>query len=358
VTREGFRRISAGDESDVWVGAGLLGCALEYLVSSSGRFLLVSSSGSRAAAARLKQELAGQVLLDLAIDDREEAKTLETVRQIAEAALEAGVRRDDAFVAVGGGVVSDLVGFAAAIVLRGVAWNVVPTTTGAMADAAVGGKTGVDTPTGKNLIGAFHPPRRVLVDPSALEGLPEREFRAGLVEAFKAAWIADAGLAERAEKTLSAILARREEPLLDLLGGAVAVKASIVCEDLKESDRRRLLNFGHTLGHAFEAAAGYRGLRHGEAVAWGIAAALLISSRRTGLALQHAARVSEILSALGPFPEPPRDAKVLAGYLARDKKATARGLAGVLLEAIGQARVEEAVPTEEWLEAARTATLA
>ena len=352
-----IRRVEAGADSAVWIGAGLLERAAEYLFSPSGRFLLVSSAGPRAAAARVRERLSDRLLLDLSIDDREESKTLESVRRIAEADLEAGVRRDDAFVAVGGGVVSDIVGFAAAIVLRGLPWNVVPTTTGAMADAAVGGKTGVDTKAGKNLIGAFHPPRRVLIDPSALEGLPDRDFRAGLVEAFKAAWIADRDLAARGEGALTSILARREEPLLDLLGGAVAVKAAIVSEDLREGDRRRLLNFGHTLGHAFEAAAGFRGLKHGEAVAWGIAAALEISSRRAGLSPADAARIRATLSALGPFPEPERDRTLLAPYLARDKKKTARGIAGVLLESIGKARVEESIPAEEWLEAARIARL-
>jgi 3-dehydroquinate synthase len=352
-----IRRVEAGAGSTVWIGAGLLDRAPEYLLSPSGRFLLVSSAGPRAAAARVRDRLSDRLLLDLSIDDREEGKTLDSVRRIAEAALEADVRRDDAFVAVGGGVVSDVVGFAAAITLRGLPWNVVPTTTGAMADAAVGGKTGVDTKAGKNLIGAFHPPRRVLIDPSALEGLPDRDFRAGLVEAFKAAWIADRGLAARGEGALAAILARREEPLLDLLAGAVGVKAAIVSEDLREGDRRRLLNFGHTLGHAFEAAAGFLDLKHGEAVAWGIVAALEISGRRAGLLQTDAARIRATLVALGPFPEPERDPTILAPYLARDKKKTARGIAGVLLESIGKARVEESIPSEEWLEAARIARL-
>ena len=300
------------------------------------------------------RDFAGRLALDLYIDDREEEKKLDTVARIADAALAADVRRDDAFVAVGGGVVSDIVGFAAAIVLRGIPWNAVPTTTGAMADAAIGGKTGVDAKAGKNLIGAFHPPRCVLVDPAALDGLPERDYRAGLVEAYKAAWIADRNLAERGEESLSAILDHREDALLDLLGGAAGIKAAIVSEDLRESDRRRLLNFGHTLGHAFEAAGSYRVLKHGEAVAWGIAGALEISERRASLSREDASRVRTLLSALGPFPEPVRDASVLAPYLARDKKKTARGVAGVLLESIGRARIEESIPEPEWLEAADT----
>jgi len=350
------RRIPAG-ASQVWVGTGLLdgasGRLVERLPSHSGRYLLVSAAGPRAAADRVRSALSGHLLLDVEIDDREEAKRLDAVSRIADAALDAGVRRDDALVAVGGGVVSDVAGFAAAILLRGIPWSVVPTTTGAMADAALGGKTGVDHALGKNLLGAFHPPDAVLVDPSALEGLPEREYRAGLVEAFKAAWIADADLARRAEASLDRILARETGPLLDLIGGAAAVKAAIVSEDPREGDRRRLLNFGHTLGHAFEASEGYRGLRHGEAVAWGIAGALELSRERAGLSAANAAAIVRVLARLGPFPRPPVDGARIAAFLERDKKATAGGLAAVLLERPGAARIVEGVPPADWIEAAR-----
>jgi 3-dehydroquinate synthetase len=348
---------SGGAGSVAWVGSGLLAEAVSRLVSPSGRYLLVSSAGSRAAAESLRGALASRLLLSLEIDDREESKNLRTVERIADAALAAGLRRDDAFLAVGGGVVCDIVGFAAAILLRGVTWNAVPTTTGAMADAAIGGKTGVDHPAGKNLLGAFHPPAAILIDPATLATLSHRDYRSGLVEAFKAAWIADPALASRGEALLEAVLAREERALLELVAGAVRVKAAIVSLDPKEADRRRLLNFGHTLGHAFEAAGGYRDLRHGEAVAWGIAAALRISRCRAGLPEASAERVRRVLARLGPFPEPPRDREALARYLARDKKARARGIAGVLLEEVGKAHVEEAVPLEEWLEAAAFATL-
>ncbi len=336
----------------MWFGPGLLETAAERLVSRSGRFLLVTSAGPRAAADGIRSALRGRLLLDFEIDDREAGKTLDAVARIADAALAAGVRRDDAILAVGGGVVSDIAGFAAAILLRGISWNAVPTTTGAMADAAIGGKTGVDHREGKNLLGAFHPPRVVLADPAALEGLPEREYRAGLVEAWKAAWIGDGGLTRRAEETLPAVLAREEAPLVELLSGAAAIKAAIVSADPKEGDRRRLLNFGHTLGHAFEAAGEYRDLRHGEAVAWGITAAVDLSRRRAGLSSSDANRVLSALASLGPFPRPSSDSSRLAPYLERDKKATARGLAGVLLEEIGRARIDEAIPVSEWLAAA------
>lgn len=336
----------------MWVGPGLLEAAAQRLVSRSGRFLLVTSAGPRAAADRIRSALPGRLLLDLEIDDREAGKTLDAVARIADAALAAGVRRDDAVVAVGGGVVSDIAGFAAAILLRGIPWNAVPTTTGAMADAAIGGKTGVDHREGKNLLGAFHPPRVVLADPAALEGLPEREYRAGLVEAWKAAWIGDGALARRAEETLPAVLSREEAPVVELLGGAAAIKAAIVSADPKEGDRRRLLNFGHTLGHAFEAAGEYRDLRHGEAVAWGITAAVALSRKRAGLSGDDANRILSALASLGPFPRPSTDPSRLAPYLERDKKATVRGLAGVLLEEIGHARIDESIPVSEWLDAA------
>ncbi len=352
-----IERIPVGSDSTVWIGRGLLGDAAKYLHSPSGRFVLFSAANAGAAADAVRHALAGRLFVDETVDDREESKTLATVGRLADAALMGGLRRDDAVVAVGGGVTSDVVGFAAAILLRGVAWNAVPTTTGAMADAAIGGKTGVDHAAGKNLIGAFHPPRAILIDPAAAARLPERDYRAGLVEALKAAWIGDAILAQAAESGLDAILARDEGTLLACLAGAVRVKAGIVSSDLREGDRRRLLNFGHTLGHAIEAAGGFRDLKHGEAVAWGIAAALEISKRRSGLPAAEAERVRRVLARLGPFPPANRDPAVLSPFLARDKKATARGIAGVVLEAVGRARVEEAVPEREWLEAAAIMSL-
>ncbi|MGH9368394.1 MAG: 3-dehydroquinate synthase [Thermoanaerobaculia bacterium] len=346
-----------GRETRIFLGHGLLQEAGRRLFSASGRFLLVSPEPARAAAEAIRRSLGARLLADIALDDREESKNLQTIAAVADRALAAGLRRDDAFVAVGGGVACDVTGFAAAILLRGVAWNAVPTTTGAMADAAIGGKTGVDHPAGKNLLGAFHPPRVVLIDPCAAATLAERDFRAGLVEAFKAAWIADASLAGRAAASLPRILARDERALLDLLGGAARVKASIVSTDLREGGRRRLLNFGHTLGHALEAAGGYRDLKHGEAVAWGIAAALEISKRRCGLPDTDVAAVRGVLSRLGPFPEPRRDPAVISSFLERDKKATAHGIAAVLLEELGRARVEESVAPAEWVAAAAIMSL-
>jgi 3-dehydroquinate synthase len=350
-------RIECGADSVVYLGQGLLPEASRHLVSASGRFVLFWSPNAGAAAEAIRRSVSGRLVADVTVEDREQDKTLATVSKLADTALAAGLRRDDAVIAVGGGVVSDVAGFTASILLRGVPWFAVPTTTGAMADAAIGGKTGVDHAAGKNLIGAFHPPRAVLVDPAAASGLPERDYRAGLVEAVKAACIGDARLLETIERRCDEILARREEALLACLSGAVRVKAAIVAGDPKEGNRRRLLNFGHTLGHAFEAAGGYRDLKHGEAVAWGIAAALPISQRRAGLSPQEAGRVRRALARLGPFPEPVRDPNLLSPFLARDKKATSCGLAGILLETVGRGRIEEGMPAAEWLEAAAIMSL-
>ena len=344
-------------ESAAWVGEGVLAGAARYLHSPSGRFVLAASTAPAGAVEAIRRALGPRLLCEVAVDDAEAAKTLASVERIADAALAAGLRRDDALVAVGGGVVTDMAGFAAAMVLRGVAWNAVPTTTAGMADAAIGGKTGVNHRLGKNLLGAFHPPAVILVDPAALGTLPDRDYRAGLVEAYKDAWIADAPLAERAAARRPAILARENGPLLDLLAGSIRVKASIVASDPTEGGSRRLLNFGHTLGHALEGASGFGGLRHGEAVAWGIAAALEISRRRAGLPDADADAVRAVLVGLGPFPDPVRDAARLEGFLARDKKSTSRGLASVLLARIGSARVDETVSPREWLEAAAIMSL-
>ena len=345
-------------ESVLWIGRGVLEGAARFLHSRSGRWLVVSSRNAPETAARVRASIAGERILDLALDDSERTKTMDSVREILDRALEAGVRRDDALVAVGGGVVTDVAGFAAAILLRGIDWYAVPTTIAGMADAAIGGKTGVDHPQGKNLVGAFHPPRAILADPAAAGTLPDRDYRSGLVEAFKAAWISDADLAQRAEENLDRLLGRKDEhALLDLVAGAARVKARVVTSDPFERGPRRILNFGHTLGHAFEAAGGYDELRHGEAVAWGIAGALAISERRANLSVSDARRVRRTLVRLGPFPEPVRERDVLRPLLARDKKATAGGLPGVLLEAIGRSRVEESIPLDEWLDAARGASM-
>ena len=300
-------------DTQIWIAPGLLEEAGQRLFSASGRFVLVSCPPAKGPAEAVRRALDGRLLADIPLDDREEAKTLESVGGIADRALAAGLRRDDAVVAVGGGVVSDVAGFAAAVLLRGVAWNAIPTTSGAMADAAIGGKTGVDHREGKNLLGAFHPPRVVLIDPRALATLPDRDFRSGLVEAFKAAWIADANLAERAAAALPRILAREDAAASRSAGRGRA----------REGRDRRLRSAGgwtpapaQLRAHAGARARGGRRLPGSRDTArrwpgesprpW------RFPGGAAGLSDRDADAMRDVLARLGPFPEPDRDPAALA----------------------------------------------
>jgi len=311
----------------------------------AGRVFLVSSpSVLRFHGAAARRALAGRELVEIAIEDGESAKTLDTVREILDAAIGAGVRRDDAIVALGGGTVTDVAGFAAAILLRGIAWYAVPTTLLGMADAAIGGKTAVDHPLGKNLVGAFHDPSGVLVDPDLLTTLPARNFREGIVEIFKALLVGSGDFARRMAGRLEAIAADRAVD--DVLAEAIRVKRSIVERDPRESGERRVLNLGHTLGHAIESGSGYRGWSHGEAVAVGIAAALGISARTEGFPPDDARRLADELVRFAGKPAPRWD-DALGRAISRDKKGSAEGLTGVLLAGWGRPVLRKVAP-DEW----------
>lgn len=318
----------------------------------AGRPILVSSAEVlRLHGDSLRAAVASPGAAEIVIDDREEAKNLDTLRRILDAALSAGARRDDYFVAFGGGVVTDVAGFAASILLRGIRWYAIPTTLLGMADAAIGGKTAVDHPAGKNLLGSFHLPSGVLVDPDFLATLSARQFRSGLVEVYKAVLVGDPAAA----KTLSGRLREVSESrgVEDALRAAIRVKEEIVARDPRDAGERRHLNFGHTLGHALEAQGGFRRLTHGEAVGFGMSAALLLSARFAGFPKDEAERLSRELAELagrdlaaGIDPEDP----VLWSALSHDKKFTSRGPVAVLLEAPGAPVLRE-VPAEAWKDA-------
>jgi len=214
-------------------------------------------------------------LIELA--DGEKSKRWPAVESLLGRWLDCGLHRGDSVAAVGGGVLTDTVGFAAAVYLRGVDWIAVPTTLLAMVDASVGGKTGVNLIEGKNLVGAFWPPKLVVIDVDTLATLPERELRAGMAEVVKTAWIGDHDLLGLVASNLDTLPADRWQ---ELVMRCVAVKAEIVGQDERETGRRAALNLGHTLGHALEAATGYRRFLHGEAVAWGLLAAARLGARR------------------------------------------------------------------------------
>lgn len=243
-----------------------------------GAIVLVTDENVRETWARsVAEALAGRSVSVVSLPPGETHKTLASVEQIWSHALEAGVDRSALVLAVGGGVVGDMAGFAASTLLRGVRFIQVPTTSLAMVDASVGGKTGFDRPQGKNLIGSFHQPELVLCDIETLSTLPEPELRAGLAEVLKSAWIDGEAAVRALEEDAAALTARDGDALERAVRMSVRLKADVVAGDERESGRRAVLNLGHTIGHAIEAARGYSGIRHGEAVALGMMAAFRVA---------------------------------------------------------------------------------
>lgn len=287
----------------------------------------------------------------------ERSKSWPVVARLTQALLDQGADRNSALVALGGGVVGDLTGFLAALFMRGIPVVQVPTTLLAMVDAAIGGKTAINIPAGKNLVGAFHQPRLVLIDPEFLLTLPARERRNGFAEVIKTGFIRDAGLLELLAGPGRALFQdpqlRDRDLLAQIIGRAAAIKAEVVAADEREGNLRRILNFGHTLGHALEKASHFR-LKHGEAVALGMAAALEFSVQLTGLSPSEARAGHELLASLGlPVrpPELPRDEIWQA--LQVDKKKQGERLVFVLLKHLGEAMVGPEVPSsllEGWLD--------
>lgn len=277
----------------------------------------------------------------------ESTKSLAELSGLLDWALGLEIDRSTPVLALGGGVVGDLGGFAAATLLRGLPLVHLPTSTIAQVDSSIGGKTGINHAAGKNLIGAFHQPRLVLADPATLQTLPDREFRSGLAEAVKHALIADAPLVARLDQRWDAILDRTPETLAEVVPETAAVKATIVSQDERESGRRALLNFGHTFGHAIERVAGYGTLTHGEAVAIGMRAALHLSaSLQVGdvaPSLSSFADADRLVARLAPSP-PALQIDRLMAAMTTDKKRTASGLRFVVLDAVGAARLTDGVP--------------
>jgi 3-dehydroquinate synthase len=277
--------------------------------------------------------------------DGEKAKTWKALGTLLDTLVSRGLRRDGGIVALGGGTVGDVAGLAAALALRGVPIVQVPTTLLAASDSALGGKTAVDLPAGKNLAGVVHQPALVLVDTNFLATLPERDVRSGLAEIVKTSFL-DEGFHRRMDRLVAGLRARDSGALAEGAWRSLEVKAGVVARDPEErSGARFVLNLGHTAGHALETASGHR-LRHGEAVAWGLLTILELSRER-GLAEREAWLMTQRVIALV---SPPRlSQKTLAtwlGFLGADKKADAAGLRVVTLEAPGRPRVERTTPQE------------
>ncbi len=259
----------------------------------------------------------------------------------------AGGDRGSLLVAFGGGIVGDVGGFLASIFMRGIPYVQAPTTLLAQVDSSIGGKVGVNLPEGKNLVGSFHHPRAVFADIGVLGTLPDRELRAGLMESVKAGIIRDRGLVRYMEANADAVLGRNAKALERVIAASIRMKAGVVNKDERESGLRMILNFGHTVGHALEQATGYKAMLHGEAVAWGMVAALYVARRRGTISTAQMERLERLIYRYGPLPALRlRAAKILAAT-AGDKKNIGGVRRFVLPLGIGDAGVVEDVTPAE-----------
>ena len=326
----------------IWIGAGLLADATRWRGAIRGRHVLVVSNETVAPLYldAVRAGLGDFVHAALVLPDGEIHKTLANVAAVFDALAGLGASRDATVVALGGGVIGDLAGFAAASWMRGIDFVQVPTTLLAMVDSSVGGKTGVNLAAGKNLVGAFHQPRAVAIDPSTLATLPEREYRAGLAEVVKYGAIGDPDFFAWLERHADALDARDEAALGKAIAASCRYKAGVVARDEHERGERALLNFGHTFAHAYETATGYSALLHGEAVAIGMMLAAQLSADLGLAAHADAQRLGVLLAALHlPTTPPKQDPDALLALMRLDKKNLSGRLRLILWRGIGAAEV-------------------
>lgn len=358
MSKHPIRDIEVGGERPyrIHVGPCLLenGAALASHVR--GRHVLLASDGNVAPlyAARVVASLAAhgvaQPLVSV-VAPGETAKSMAGFAELLRELADMGATRDTCVFALGGGVVGDLAGFASACWMRGIDVVQLPTSLLAMVDSSVGGKTAIDLPQGKNLVGAFHPPRAVYADTTVLRTLPDRELRAGLAETVKYGAILDAGFLDWLEANADALLARDDAALAEAIARSCGYKAAIVERDPREHGERALLNFGHTFGHAIEAEQGYAAagaLNHGEAVAVGMVLAARLSAALGLAGTDDAERLQALLERFGLDTRVPAglDPRALLSRMRLDKKAAADGLRFVLWDGAGKARVVAGVPDE------------
>ena len=329
------RTASAAYPVEIQAGsAAHLASALDRVKLPKRRFIVSSPTVWRFHGDRFRSATSEDPIL---IADGERAKNLATVSRIYDALVKAQADRGCAIVAIGGGVVGDVAGFAAATFLRGLPIAQVPTTLLAQVDSAIGGKTGVNHALGKNLIGAFHQPCAVLVDPDLVSTLPRREFRAGLYEAVKYGVIASRRLFESIDRDLRALFARETAVLVPAIAESCRIKGQIVSADERESGVRRVLNLGHTAGHALEAVTKYRRFRHGEAVAYGMLTAAELAHARGVLSAEDREVLQALIVKMGPLP-PVGDLETahVVEAVSRDKKVVDGTLHYVLPVEIGR----------------------
>ena len=320
------------------IGSALLGGGFDLGEHLAGDDCLIVSNETVAPLylERLLADLPGRQVASINLPDGEAYKTLQTASSVLDSLVAARANRDTTVIALGGGVVGDIAGFAAACYMRGVAFIQVPTTLLAQVDSSVGGKTGVNHAGGKNLIGSFHQPRVVLIDTDTLGTLPDRELSAGLAEVIKHAAIADAAFFGWLEGNIEALRQRDAGALAHAIRKCCQIKARVVAEDERETGRRALLNFGHTFGHAIEHCQGYGEWLHGEAVAAG----MLMAARFSGLPEADIARLGALIAAADlPTTPPATGVGALREAMGLDKKARGGKLRFILLRALGDAYV-------------------
>lgn len=333
------------------IGHGLAAMLRDLLAPLAGRRTVVVSSR------RVWSLHGGRVerplrrlgpLTRVLIPDGERHKSRSTLERIHDSFLGAGLGRDGLVVAFGGGVVGDVAGFAAATYMRGVDWVQVPTTLLAMVDSSVGGKVGINHPRAKNLIGAFHQPRAVVADPSFLETLPPRELQSGAYEVLKCGILGDRSLFKALERAPAGLAGWSRIDVENAVASACRIKADVVEKDEREAGLRRVLNLGHTLGHALEAVTGYRRFTHGEAVGWGLVGAGWIARRRDLLAETSFDAIASAVDRLGPRPRV-SDLSVerILDAVRKDKKARDGRVPFILPTAIGRVVVQPDVEAAE-----------
>lgn len=336
----------------MYVGSGLLASLYKKLPKQKRVFVLTSPEiwglwSKRFLASFPKNEQPVVLFLPAG----EQHKRLTQVERLATELSSAGADRSSLLIAFGGGIVGDLGGFLAAIYMRGIDYIQIPSTLLAQVDSSVGGKTGVNLATGKNLVGSFHHPLAVFADIDLLQTLPDRELRAGLFESIKAGIIRDAKLFHFMERNAGAVLHREAEALEYVIAASIRMKADVVGIDERESGLRMILNFGHTIGHAIEAATHYRKLLHGEAIAWGMIGALHLAEMRKTITAEQAIRMNKTIHVYGPLPSFKSSTEKLHEAAGRDKKNRSGVRRFVLPVGIGDARVIEDVTDAELLSA-------
>lgn len=333
----------------VTIGGGALdrvGPMLDEIGTPARRFVVSSPLVWRLHGPQFARAVGGAE--PILVPDGERFKQLSTVSRIYDALVRASADRASAIITFGGGVIGDMAGFAAASYLRGIALVHVPTTLLAQVDSAIGGKVGVNHPLGKNLIGAFYQPHAVIIDPLVLGTLSRREFRAGLYEVIKYGMTSSASLFARVARERKAIFARSEDALMPIITEACRIKGDIVAADEHEAGQRRILNFGHTAGHALEAITRFRRFRHGEAVGYGMLVAAELAKARGALAEQDQQALADLIASLGPLP-PIADlsASDMLEAMKHDKKVVAGRLHFVLPIAIGATTIVDDVKEGE-----------